>query len=156
MARSAAGIIISWFFTLLAIIVLVLLANFVAYALPNPIVLDLVAFLNGNVWLLIISSIFFYLGALFYKYGFPVNILTPPFDGVGSVFIVAFLINLVEVTDAYSGIGVGYVLKSYSFIIYIVVFILVVLLGYVAVAQRQQRVKEHKMRKERHIDNRHH
>src|SRR3989344_7783169 len=133
MSKSASGIIISWFFVLLGIIILVVLANFIAYVAPSQVILDFVAFLNGNVWLLILSSVFFYLGALFYSFGFPINILTPPSDGVGSVFIVAFLINLIVVTDIYSGIGIGSILKSYSLIIYIVVFILVVLLGYVAV-----------------------
>ena len=156
MSKSASGIIISWFFVLLGIIILVVLANFIAYVAPSQVILDFVAFLNGNVWLLILSSVFFYLGALFYNFGFPINILTPPSDGVGSVFIVAFLINLIVVTDIYSGIGIGYVLKSYSLIIYIVVFILVVLLGYVAVMQRQQKIKNHRMRKEHRDESHHH
>ena len=155
MSKSASGIIISWFFVLLGIIILVVLANFIAYVAPSQVILDFVAFLNGNVWLLILSSVFFYLGALFYSFGFPINILTPPSDGVGSVFIVAFLINLIVVTDIYSGIGIGYVLKSYSLIIYIVVFILVVLLGYVAVMQRHQKIREHKKRK-MEIESHHH
>ncbi len=150
MVRGSPGIIISWFLAILGIIILVIIANVIAYLFPSTIIIDLVSFLNRNVWFLILSSVFFYLAALFYSFGFPINILTPPSDGAGSIFIVGFLINLIAVTDKYSGIGVGSVLKSFSILIYIMVFILVVIFGYVSIAQRQQRIKRNNVKRVEH------
>jgi hypothetical protein len=130
MARSTTDVVVSWFYRVLGIVVLVLLANLISWIVSSPMIADLVSFLNRNVLLIILISLFFFLGSLFYFFRYPSRLITPIFEALGSALLAVFLINLIEVLDSYMNTGIGDFLAYYSRIIYIAVFIVVLVLGY--------------------------
>ncbi len=139
MASRITEIAISWFYRVLAIIILVFVANIIAYFSSIEVVDNLVSFLNSNLVLLLFISLLFFLGSIFYVMLFPVSLLTPIFEALGSVFLVAFLIRFVSLLDEYIGSGIGNFLQAYDVLIYIIVFAIVVILGFVYVIQRHEK-----------------
>ena len=138
--------IVSFIINALIIILLVFLVNVLAIFSPSNFTSNLVSFLNSNILLLLAISFLFFLGRFFYGFGLPINLITPVVEALGSVFLVAFIINLVELLDKYVDTGVGSVLSSLSSIIYFIVFVLVVIFGYLFILQRHQTKVEHKIR----------
>lgn len=142
MASRITEIAISWFYRVLAIIILVFVANIIAYISSNGVVDNLVSFLNSNLLLLLFISLLFFLGSVFFLMLFPVSLLTPIFEAFGSVFLAAFLIRFISLLDEYIGSGIGDFLESYRTIIYIIVFAVVAILGFVYVIQRHEKRRE--------------
>ncbi len=143
--RNPSRVVISWLIGVVVIIALVLLANGLAYFANNSVISALVAFLNENVLLLLGISVFFALGALFYALGKGFDLLTPIFDAIGSVLTAVFLVGLIVVFDRFVGSGIGGLLAAWSIVIYILVFVLALVFGYIAVFRRwgrRSRAKE--------------
>jgi len=141
MAERSTGLIISWIFGILGVILLVFIINILGFALNIQFVEDLVSFLNSNLIFLIFISFLFFLGAIFYNLGFPTNLLTPIFDAFGGAFLVSFLIKLIVLIDRYILTGIGNALEAYSFIISGIVFLLILIVGY-AYFPRNERIRD--------------
>ncbi|MDO8508055.1 MAG: hypothetical protein Q7S27_00055 [Nanoarchaeota archaeon] len=140
MPRNISGLIVSWFIKVVIVLVVLLAVNLIAYVSPSPIVSDLAEFFNKNILLLILASLLFFLGALFYYFGFPINLGYPIFDGFGTVFLISFLIKLIVVIDNYVNSGIGAFLATFAWWIYVIAFIIVLLFGYLHIARREERI----------------
>jgi len=77
------------------------------------------------------------LASLVWIYGTPLLLLSPIFEGLGSAFLVEFLIRFIVLLDTYIGSGIGAVLDAYAFYIELIVFILVLLFGYISISNRK-------------------
>jgi membrane-bound ClpP family serine protease len=85
----------------------------------------------------------FFLGALFFHIGFPVSLLTPIFDAFGGAFLVSLLISLIVLVEEYVPIGIGSFLENISIIISALVFVAIILFGYMSVLSESHR-KRHR------------
>ncbi|MCF7860832.1 hypothetical protein K9M79_01190 [Candidatus Woesearchaeota archaeon] len=104
--------------------------------LENSTAVQVIEFLNINLSIIIIMSFIFYLAELFYVFNFPLNIPGPIFNGIGAVILVEFIFQIFrtmgQVTKQYAIFG----LKSVSVLVFILVFLIVVILGYVNIFLR--------------------
>lgn len=139
MAKNTTGIVVSWIFGILALIFLIFLVNIISYIVPNTFTKDLVQFVNGNIIFLIIISLLFFLGSLFYRMGFPVNLGFPVFDAFGGFFLTRLLIDLVDLLDGYAGTGIGNLLVTYAWAISVVIFVIIIAFGYISIFQHETR-----------------
>jgi hypothetical protein len=148
MAKNITHHVISWIFGILAIILLVFLVNVFSFFIEAPIAKDLVSFLNSNLILIILISFLFFLGSLFFYFGFPINLLTPIFDAVGGGLLVVLIASLIILIDSYVPIGIGSFLKAYSSTIAAIISFIILIFGFMAVLQNYSRRREFKERRE--------
>ncbi len=128
------------------IIFLVLLgiANLLTNYITNPIYLSVVGFLNANIWLIVIFSVIFLIGEIFGYLMFPLNIPSPLFNAVGGVLLIQFVFKLFKfLLDTTSiKINFGLPIADIENLIIIVVFIIVIIVGYVHIVMDATRPKK--------------
>jgi hypothetical protein len=112
-------------------LVLLLALNFLRYYIDNAIFSQVVSFVNSNTPLIILIFIFFFFAELFELLQFPLNLPTPLLNALGAIFVVSFIYKLFDFIDLISGQIILSFFKSFSFIIYMVVFLVVLIVGYV-------------------------
>ncbi|MBS3093568.1 hypothetical protein J4456_03250 [Candidatus Pacearchaeota archaeon] len=66
------------------------------------------------------------MASLVWIYGTPLLLLSPIFEGLGSAFLVEFLIRFIVLLDTYIGSGIGAVLDAYAFFF-----------GYISISNRK-------------------
>lgn len=153
MLRNTTRFIVSWIISILVIILLIFAINFISYFIPNPIIKDIVQFINNNIILIILISFLFFLGSFFYHLGFPANLCFPIFDAFGGAFLVYVIIKLLVLLDKYALTGIGNTLDSYSYIISIVIFFLILIFGYISILHyHNRRYRHHSYRDDRVYD----
>ena len=158
--RSIIGIILSKLLGLVVFLVILLVVNMLAFFIGNPAFIRAVQLVNMNIWLLISISIILFVGELFGVLLFPFNLPAPLFNALGAVFLLRFIYRVFEFIESITMEGIFSLFKWFSFLIYPLVFIIVLVGGYVGIfarALRQGREQEgpHKprtarKRKERH------
>ena len=95
--------------------------------------LRVVEFLNAHIGLLLLIAVIFLVGDLFGALTFPRNRPGPVFGAVGAVFTVMFLFRLFLLVGEITGIGFFAIFTgTLALLIYILVFIVVLIGGYIA------------------------
>jgi hypothetical protein len=126
--RSILGVIFSRLFGFL--IFLVLLAVLNALNIENIVLIKIVNFLNNNLMLIVLFSIFLFLGELLSIFVFPFNILYPIFNAVGGVFLLQFIFRI------FDSIEISGAMPVLSFLepgVYTFVILIVLIVGYVRI-----------------------
>ena len=140
MARSKiTGTIIYQLFILLLLIVLLALVNFITNYVNSSFLNTLTAFINANFVLLIIISLVFFVGRILYLLKFPVSLFAPPFEAVGAVLVVKFLIAVIGLIDTLGNTRIVSYIEPFRWIIYVIVFILVLIIEYSKIRSRANR-----------------
>ena len=140
----AVSAIIRGIITILVLIIIVVIANFLTYYTSNPSILKIVSFLNSNLVLLIATTILFFIGDALYHLKFPIDLASPPFDAIGSVFVAAFLINALILLDTFINTGISLWAQRLKIWIYIIVFVIVLITGYLSIISRLSRIEKRK------------
>jgi hypothetical protein len=131
--ESVVGILISRVIGLVIFLILLGILNVLAGDyVQSPIFLQIVAFLNANLGLLILISVIFLVGDLFGALVFPLNLPGPVFGAVGAVFLVMFLIRLFSLVGEITGVGFFALFETFALPIYALVFIIALIGGYIA------------------------
>lgn len=138
----------------LIFLVLLGIANVLAYYIKNEIFLSVVGFLNANIWLIIIFSVIFLIGEIFGYLMFPLNIPSPLFNAVGGALLIQFVFKLLKfILNATNiKIDLGISLAEIENIIIIIVFIIVLVVGYVHIIidATKPKKKKHILREVKH------
>ncbi len=132
--ESVVEVLVSRIIGLIIFLILLGILNILAGAyVQTPIFLQIVAFLNANLVLLILISVIFLIGDLFGALAFPLNLPGPIFGAVGAVFLVMFLFRLFSLVGEITGVEVFALLeKTLALPVYILVFTVVLIGGYIA------------------------
>ncbi len=139
--QSIAGILLSRIVGIIVFLILLGLLNILAESvLHGAIFQQVVAFLNANVWLLILITVILLIGELFGALVFPLNLPAPIFSAIGSVFIVLFIFRVFDLAATISGVAVLRIFESFAYLIYPLVFLVVLIGGYITIAVESGRV----------------
>jgi hypothetical protein len=132
--ESVAEVLISRIIGLAIFLIVLAILNILAGAyVQAPIFLQIVAFLNANLGLLILISAIFLVGDLFGALAFPLNLPGPIFGAVGAVFLVMFLFRLFSLVGEITGVEIFALFeRTFALPVYILVFIVVLIGGYIA------------------------
>jgi len=94
---------------------------------------EVVRLLNNNIWLIFIFSIIFTIGELFGSFRFPSNLPAPIFNAIGSIFLLNFLFKIFNLVGKLSEVDTFQSLTKIFPLLYPIVFLLVLLGGYISI-----------------------
>jgi hypothetical protein len=131
--KSPSGAIISGLIGIILFLILLIVLRAIANHIHSPFFTGFVDFLYANVVLVILFSILFMLGEVFEARDYPLNLPFPIFKAVGSVLLVAFIIRILVFIDTYFTLGMGSAILVLKIILYPLMFLIVLITGYVSI-----------------------
>jgi len=134
--KSIIWILLSRLIGIIVFLIIVFVANILAISMDNLLFNQSVNFLNSNIVLIIIISIIFLIGELFDALIFPFNLPAPLFNAIGSVFLVSFIFRVFMLVDLIIEENVFRIISGFSFFVYPLVFLIVLISGYIAIFSR--------------------
>ncbi len=142
-AKSFFGDLMGLIVFLIVLVVLNLLNSYIS----NDVLNGIISFLNVNLLLIVLLSILFMFGGIFDALGFPLNLPAPIFRAFGGFFLVLFLFKIFDFINQYLRIPENSVLNQIYPLIPIIVFIAVLVIGYVIILTSSGRIKSKKTHK---------
>jgi hypothetical protein len=139
-------------------LVLIGILNLLTYYIQNTTLSAIVTFLNNNLVLIIVFTIIFIIADIFYYLWFPLSLPAPLLSAFASVLLVWFIYNLVIFIFSIFGITILFPLNLIFWVIAAIVFIVVIIAGYIRIishAARRNRHHEHES-SERHSEKKRH
>ena len=139
-------------------LVLIGILNLLTYYVQNNILSAIVHFLNANLILIIVFTIIFIIADIFYYLWFPLSLPAPLLAAFGSLLLVWFIYNLVIFVLSLFGITLIFPLNLVFWIIGIVVFVIVIIVGYVRIIAHASKRHKHRAQEnqsERHAGKKH-
>jgi len=131
--QSPARIVIH---DLISFIVFLIILGFLNISLDffdSNILSEVVKLLNNNIWLIFVFSIIFTVGEVFGSFRFPGNLPAPIFNAIGSIFLLNFLFKIFRLVGNLSEINTfDNLTKTFPFL-YPIIFLLVLLGGYISI-----------------------
>ena len=140
--RSIPIIVLQRLFGLILFLVLLYVANHLAFFTENPLNYQIIQFLNNNIWIIIVMSITFLFGEVFNALIFPFNLPAPLFNASASVLLVAFLFRIFSLIDIILDEQILLIFNRIAFIVYPLVFMMVLIGGYIAILVKLSKTDE--------------
>jgi len=111
-------------------LIVVVLANILTNYVTNPLYHSGVTLLNENVWLLIIIALVLLVADIFGVFEFPLNLPAPIIRAIGSVFLIVFILRVIQWGDIIAVTNLYPTFSLISIIIVPFVFLIVLAGGY--------------------------
>ena len=140
--RSILGLTLSRFAGLMIFLILLVIAN--SLEINNSGYLHVVGFLNQNIGIIVLFSVLFYLGELFFIFIFPFNLPAPIFSAVGGAFLVNFIFRMFYFIGDVLHESAFSSFKMFEPLIYTLVFFIVLIVGYVNIFVRLRNISRRK------------
>lgn len=135
--KNFIGVIIKSFVGLLFLIILVSLANFIP--ISNIYFIKIVEFVNANLLVIILFTILFFLGEVFYLFGFPISLPAPIFQSYASYFLAGFIFKILYLVEELANKEILLIFRSVESVTLILVFVLVLVFGFLKILTRNNR-----------------
>lgn len=129
-------------------LVLLGIANILVYYVKNEMFSSVVFFLNNNIWLIIIFTVILLIGEIFGYLFFPLNIPGPLFNAVGGVLLVQFVFKLFNFIILLSKANFPLQMSFVEDITMLIVFVVVLVVGYVDIIREATKPKKREHLKE--------
>lgn len=130
-----AGVVIGRLIGLI-IFLLIVAALTILFSASTGVAGGVVNFLSAHIWIVVIFTFLFLFGEIFSVQPFPLDLPAPPFNAFGSIFLVSFIFQFLLALDRILGVSNFGFLRPWVFPLYVVVFFLVLILGYVEIFSR--------------------
>jgi len=112
---------------------LYLIANLLTEVITNPTYHDIIKFLNSNIFLIFGIIILSVLSELFWVLNFPFNLPAPFFSATFGVLVVELVLQITRFIENLTNTELAFLNKSVINIIYTIVFLAVLILGYIMI-----------------------
>jgi len=129
-------------FGLVFFLIFLYIANNLAFFTENPLNYQIIQFLNNNIGLIIVMSIIFLFGEVFNALIFPFNLPAPLFNASASVLLVTFLFRIFALIDILLDEQIFIFFNRLAFLVYPLVFVIVLIGGYIAILVKLSRTDE--------------
>jgi hypothetical protein len=132
--QSMGWVFVTRMIGILTFLIIVVLIKILTYYVTNDFYRSAVTFIFDNFWLLLLIGIILLIADIFSAFPFPFDLPAPIVRAFGSVFIIAFLLDVVK----WLGINteINNLLQILSFLVIPIIFILVVFSGYYEIIRR--------------------
>jgi hypothetical protein len=147
MARRIDNILLKGLLGIFLLILIGVSANFFAGIVENESLLLVLNMIGDNLILLLVISIFFLVAELLFALRFPFSLPAPVFNAVGSVLVVSFIFNLFYLVDDLVGRVIFGFLTPVSWLVYFLVFVIVLIVGFIRVFSDIGRVRRRRRRR---------
>jgi uncharacterized membrane protein len=146
--KSIPGIIASRLLSLICFFLLWFLLNYLMIYVDNDLYRNAVFFLDENAWLIIWMTVIYAAGEIFGALVFPLNLPAPILDAVASVFLAVFLFRILAFVGMVTDEKAFRMFESWEANVYPIVFIAVLIGGYILLFSRlvSKKRKKHKER----------
>lgn len=145
MAKNLVWRILSRVLGLIIFLIMILAVNIMTNYVHNIILDEVVKFLNSELIIIILISVFFVVAEIFTALEFPFNLPTPLFNAIASIFVVSFLLDtFVFVIRIIIGENLTGTARLASFVVYPLVFIITIIIGYIGIFSHIGRHKHKK------------
>lgn len=131
--KSVLRVVLSNIFGFLVFLVILWIANILTGYIGNRVFNDIVMFINENIFLIIVIWLVSFIGDLFGAIIFPFNLPAPLFNSLASIFIVMLFLKIFTAVDDSMGLAVFKPLLALSSLIYLLVFLFVLISGYIKI-----------------------
>ncbi len=128
--KPLSWIFVSWMMGIICFLIIVVLANFLVIYITNPYYNSAVTVLNENVWLLIIIALVLLIADIFGVFAFPLNLPAPLIRAIGIVFLIVFILRVIQWGDAIAATNLYPPFSMISVMIVPFVFLIVLVAGY--------------------------
>jgi len=140
MAKSLVWRILLKLIALIMFFVIILVANILAIFINDPFFLEIMGSINSNLGLIFMIALLFFFKEVFEMLPFPLNLPYPLLNAVASVILIAFLFDLITLTGVIPGWNDFLPLRKT--IIYPLVVVLALVLGYWSIFRKEQKKKK--------------
>jgi hypothetical protein len=130
--RLVGRVFVTRMIGIISFLIVVVLANILKSIYPSC--ASAVGFINDNFWLLLLIGIILFIADIFSAFPFPLDLPAPIIRAFGSVFVITFLLAVVQTLNITSDIS--NLFRILSFVVVPVVFILVLFTGYYDIIRR--------------------
>jgi magnesium-transporting ATPase (P-type) len=131
--RSVEWILISGILGIIIYLIIIAVLTFYSLSTENSMLWGIIHLLTDNISLIIILSILFITADIFHTFRFPLNLFGPLFSATASVFLIAFLFNIIAYFHQTYEWQVFPSLKIVEFLAYPLIFVIVLLAGYMSI-----------------------
>jgi hypothetical protein len=131
--KSFFRVILSNVIGVLFFILAIYLMNFLLPTISNPVYSKVVSFVNDNAAFMIVMSVIFAIGDLFFSLPFPINLPAPLFSSLGAVFLVAFVGRVFWLIGGLTDVDIIEAFRILSFILYPLAFLGTLIGGYISI-----------------------
>jgi len=156
--KNVIGIFLSKLLGLIIFLVILGLLNFLVPYVNQNTFGSIVFFLNSNLLLILLFSLFFCVAEMFFALVFPFSLPAPLFSSFGSIFLVTFIFNVFGFLDRGFSIGLLGLLSGVYVLVVVAVFFIVFVVGYSIVFGRgveglkRRKVKKHVHEKKEELE----
>lgn len=148
--RSVARIVLSQIGGFIIFLILLAIANYLTRFIPGQLYKEIVYFFNNNLFLLFAMSIFATLSEIFWNFIFPFNLSAPIVSAILSTFIITFVFRFWNFINSYVKIGFKLPINA----LYVVVFLLALIVGYLVILMKFFGQKKELHEKEKEVGKR--
>lgn len=131
--RSPWCAVISGLTGIIVFLVLLVILSYLASYFHNAFLLGFVELLMDNLTLIITMGIVFMVADIFFSFQYPFNLPGPLISGLGSLLVVSLIFILLNFFDRFYGPGMSAMFLNVKTILYLLVFFIVVITGYVRI-----------------------
>jgi len=136
---SAIKALISGLIGILFFLIFLVILGYIADHISWPLFSGFVDLLYANAALIIIFSVLFMFGDLFATFQFPFNLPFPLFNAAASVLVISFILAILAFIDSFYALGIGEVLPLLKLILYPLMFIVVLIAGYLSIFSKPEK-----------------
>jgi hypothetical protein len=126
-------VIVSGLAGIIIFLVLLIILGYLASYFHNAFLLGFVSLLVNNLSLILTTGILFIAADIFFSLRFPFNLPGPLMSGIGSLLVVNLLFIFLDFFDLFYGSGFSAMFLNTMNILYLLVFFIVVITGYVRI-----------------------
>ena len=134
--RSIEWILISGILGIIIFLIIMAVLTYYSLSTENPMLRGIVQLLTDNISLIIILGILFMIADIFHAFSFPMNLPGPLFSATASVFLIAFLFNIIAYFHQTFEWPVFPSLQIVEFLAYPLIFMIVLLAGYMSISSQ--------------------
>ncbi len=128
-ATRAIGIIV--------FLLVVFFINILAMLINTPIFRMTVSFLNNNMLFIVGLGLVYMVSDIFWVQKFPFILPAPIFSAVAGIMTAAFIFDVLLLLDAFLGVWIFSFFKAFSWVIYILIGLIVVVAGYAKILTKR-------------------
>jgi hypothetical protein len=146
--KSAFKILLKGLLGIFILLVVIFIANYFVDYINSDIYSKTIHFFNNNLVFLIMISLIAVISELFFSSFFPFILFSPIISSVVGIMVTVFMFRAFKFADDLTGMNLFIYAKSIDYFVYLAVFAIVLISGYVLVFKRILEIEEDKKEQE--------
>jgi hypothetical protein len=131
----------------LVFILIVFILNFLTLYIKEPIFIEIVQFINQNIYLICIITIFLIVAELLNKLFIPISLLAPIFFCIGYLYLFIWITKIICFVNSKLNLNICHIFLDLKYLFYIIIIVLVIIGWYISIFAKTLNKEKQKRRK---------